>query len=38
MHKIGIMVDKYPKANPLIILMAAPALHELASLITGLLS
>ena len=36
MLTIGMIVDKYPKANPLMIFIAAPDLHDSASLITGL--
>ena len=34
---IGMMQDKYPKANPWIILMAAPDLQDSASLLVGLI-
>ena len=33
---MGIMQERYPKANPRIMLIAAPDLHDSANLITGL--
>jgi len=35
-HIIGIIVDKYPKASPLIMLMAGPDLQDSANFLTGL--
>lgn len=35
-HIIGIIQERYPKANPRIMLIAAPDLHDSASFITGL--
>ena len=35
-HIMGIMQERYPKANPRIMLIAAPDLHDSANLITGL--
>jgi hypothetical protein len=31
MQRIGIIVDKYPRASPLIMLIAAPDLHDSAN-------
>jgi hypothetical protein len=36
MQRIGIIVERYPRANPLIILIADPALQASASFCTGL--